>query len=253
VRRPLAPTVAAPGRIRPGRPATLARLACALAALGAAAPGPAAAHDLWLEPQGQVLVLRHGHRGGELLELQAAKVTALRCRNGAAPASDVRPASAAAPRELRTPSRCDAASALLDNGFWSLTPDGERNLPRSQVPDAVRSWQSRQFAKWVDVRAPGAAVPLGDDLEIVPVTDLSRARQGDKATFRVLWQGKPAAGAVLSVDHRPLGETDAAGEVRVRLRAADVESVSATLKRPLGTPEADTLVAEASLTFEVAR
>jgi nickel transport protein len=180
-------------------------------------------------------------------------VTAVRCRNGLAPAADVRRAATVAPRELRTPSRCEAASALLEGGFWSLTPDGERNLPRSQVPDAVRSWQSRRFAKWVDVRAPGAALPLGDDLEIVPVTDLARARQGDKATFRVLWQGKPVPGAVLSVDHRALGETDAAGEVRVRLRAAEVESVSATLRRPLGTPEAHTLVVEASLTFEVAR
>jgi hypothetical protein len=85
------------------------------------------------------------------------------------------------------------------------------------------------------------------------VGDLSRVRQGDKATFRVLWQRRPVAGAILAIDHRPLGETDAAGECRVKVRAADVESVSVTLKRPLGTPEADTLMVEASLTFEVAR
>ena len=101
--------------------------------------------------------------------------------------------------------------------------------------------------------AVGAAAPLGDELEILPVGDLSRVRQGDKATFRVLWQGKPASGVVLAIDHRPLGETDAAGECRLKVRASEVESVSATLKRPLGTPEADTLTAEASLTFEVAR
>ena len=94
---------------------------------------------------------------------------------------------------------------------------------------------------------------LGDELEVVPASDLSRVHQGEKATFRVLWQGKPVAGAVLAVDHKPLGETDAAGECRVKVRAPDVESVSVTLKRPLGGPEADTLTAEASLTWEVAR
>jgi nickel transport protein len=216
-------------------------------------PLDARAHDLWLEPQGEVLVLRYGHRGGESLDLESAKVKVVRCQRGAGPVADVRGASKATSRELRTPSRCDVASAFLDGGYWSLTPDGERNLPKSVVPDAVRSWQSKQFAKWIDVRSLAAIQVLGDELEIVPVGDLSRVHQGDKATFRVLWQGKPAAGAILAIDHRPLGETDASGECRVKVRASDVESVSATLKLPLGTPEADTLTAEASLTFEVAR
>jgi nickel transport protein len=229
------------------------RVALLLGATCLALPAVARAHDLWLEPQGEVLVLRYGHRGGESLDLDASKVTALPCRRGQAPTADIRAASRASPKELRTPARCDVASAHVDGGFWSLTPDGEKNLPRSQVPDAVRSWQSKQFAKWVDVRSPSAGAPLGDELEILPVGDLSRVRQGDKATFRVLWQGKPASGVVLAIDHRPLGETDAAGECRLRVRASEVESVSATLKRPLGTPEADTLTAEASLTFEVAR
>jgi uncharacterized GH25 family protein len=216
-------------------------------------PLGALAHDLWLEPRGEVLVLRHGHRGGDLLVLDAGKVKAVRCQRGGASATDVRAACQASPKELRTPSRCDAASAFLDGGFWALTPGGEKNLPRTEVPDAVRSWQSKQFAKWIDVRSPAAGVALGDELEIVPVGDLSRVRQGDRATFRVLWQGRPVAGAILAVDHRPLGETDDAGECRVKVRAADVESVSVTLKRPLGTPEADTLTVEASLTFEVAK
>jgi hypothetical protein len=37
------------------------------------------------------------------------------------------------------------------------------------------------------------------------------------------------------------------------LRATGVESVSASVRRPLSTPEADALVLEASLTFEVGR
>jgi nickel transport protein len=229
------------------------RLVPSLVATWLALPAVALAHDLWLEPQGDALVLRYGHRGGEALDLDAARVKLVRCRRGEAPATDVRPGSRTSPKDLRTPTGCDVASAFLDGGFWSLTPDGEKNLSKDKVPDAVRSWQSKQFAKWVDVRSASAGAPLGDELEIVPAGDLARVRQGDKATFRVLWQGKPIAGAVLAIDHRPLGETDAVGECRVKIRAADVESVSVTLKRPLGTPEADTLTAEASLTFQVAR
>lgn len=145
-----------------------------------AMPFAARAHDLWLEPKGDALVLRCGHRGGEVLDLDASKVEGVRCKRGEAPARDVRASSVAAPRELRTPSGCDIASAFLDGGFWSLTPDGEKNLPKDEVPDA-------------------------------------------------------------------------AGECRGRVWASDVESVSATLERPLGTPQADPLTAEASLTFQVAR
>ncbi|MEI6223861.1 MAG: DUF4198 domain-containing protein [Deltaproteobacteria bacterium] len=216
-------------------------------------PVAARAHDLWLEPQGDVLVLRSGHRGGEVLDLDASKVKVIRCKRGEAPAREVRATSVTAPKELRTPSGCDVASAFLDGGFWSLTPDGEKNLPKDKVPDAVRSWQSKQFAKWIDARSPAAGAPLGDELEIVPVGELSKTHQGDKATFRVLWQGKPVAGAILAIDHKPLGETDAAGECRVKVRAPDVESVSVTLQRPLGTAAADRLTAEASLTFQVAK
>ncbi|HQR29413.1 MAG TPA: DUF4198 domain-containing protein [Anaeromyxobacteraceae bacterium] len=230
------------------------RIPTALLALAAfAVPALCVAHDLWLEPDGGALVLRTGHRGSAPMPLDASRVTSVRCLRGAPPATEVRGTATTSATEVRIPARCDVAAAHLDGGWWSLTPDGERNLPRTRVPDAVRSWQSRQLAKWVDVRSPLAGALLGDELEIVPAGDLSRIGQGEKATFRVVSRGKPVEGAVLAIDHRPLGETDGAGECRIRIRAAGVESVTATLKRPLAAPEAETLVLEASLTFAVAR
>jgi hypothetical protein len=69
----------------------------------------------------------------------------------------------------------------------------------------------------------------------------------------VLSGGRPVEGAIVAIDHKPLGESDRAGEVRVRIRGAVVETVSATLRRAVATPAADELVLEASLSFEVAR
>lgn len=217
-------------------------------------PTFASAHDLWLEPSAAALVLRYGHRAGALLDLDAAKVKTVRCRPAVGGAvSDLRAAAAVSAKEIRVSGACVVASAFLDNGTWSLTPDGEKNLPRSQVPDAVKAWESRQFAKWVDSRSSWASEPVGDAFEIVPVTDLSKVRSGDKATFRVLLDGAPVNGAIVAIDHKALGETDSAGEVRVRIRAADVESISATFKRPLTSPDADSQVWECSLSFEVAK
>jgi nickel transport protein len=214
--------------------------------------GSAHAHDFWLERQDGAFVLRYGHHGGEVLALDAAKIKTLSCRKGAEAPRNVLASATVAPKQLTFPGPCALVSAFHDGGFWSLTPDGEKNLPRNQVPDAVKSWRSQQFAKWVDIRSPLAGQPLGDGFEIVPVSDLSKVKTGDKATFRILLAGKPLSGATLAIDHKPLGETDDQGLVRVKLRAATVESVSASFRRAVKTPEADSEVFEASLTFEVA-
>lgn len=216
------------------------------------APRLARAHDLWLERAGDGYVLRYGHRGGELLPIDAAKVKAIRCADGGAAAGELRGAAVFAATEVRVAGQCAVVSALLDGGFWSLTPDGERNLPRTRVPDAVRSWASRQYAKWVDARSPAAGTPMGDELELVPAR-LAGSKVGDKIAIRILYQGKPAKGAVLTVDHRPIGESDSAGVVRIRLKSAGVQSLATSVRRPLDSPEAESVVLEASLTFEVAR
>jgi uncharacterized GH25 family protein len=228
-------------------------LAMAVAAAALLAPSAGRAHDFWVERAGDEFVVRYGHRGGEVLAIDARKVKAIRCADRSGAPRDVLPAASFAPREVKVAARCDVVSVFHHGGFYSLTPDGEVNRPRNAVENAVKSWESRQFAKWVDARSPAAAAPLGDDLEIVPVTDLSTRRRGDKVTLKVLSLGKPVAGAIVAMAHKPLGETDSAGEVRVRLRATDVESVSASLRRPLQSPEADALVLEASLTFEVGK
>lgn len=216
-----------------------------------AAPLTTSAHDLWLERGGEGFVLRYGHRG-EALALDAAKVRSIRCVQDGGVSRELRASADAAPKELRVVARCAAISALHDGGYWSLTPDGEKNLPKSQVPDAVKSWASRQFAKWVDARDPQARRPLGDELEVLPMSDLSRVREGDKVTVRVLLQGKPVSGAVVAVDHKVIGDTDGAGEVRLRVRSHGVETITTSLRRPLATAEADAVVLEASLSFEVA-
>jgi nickel transport protein len=158
-------------------------------------PALASAHDFWAEPAGGAFVFRRGHRGEVALPLDGSKVRSIRCAAGGGEVLDLRPRATAAEREVRLAARCDAVSASYDGGYFSLTPDGEVARPKDETPAAVRSWASRQHAKWIDPAAPAAARPLGDELELVPVTDLRRVRAGDKATFRVLRDGKPLPGA----------------------------------------------------------
>lgn len=228
-----------------------ARLGAVLAVL--AISGQAMAHDFWVERQASAFVLRYGHRGGTALPLDAAKVRSLVCRRDKGRPESLLGAAVASANQLSVTATCTVVSAFLDGGFYSLTPDGEKSLPKSKVPDAVKAWRSKQFAKWLDVRAPFSSEAQGDELEIVPVTELRKVKSGDKATFRVLLDGKPLSGAVLSIGHKSLGETDDQGEVRVRIRSSDVESVSVSYRRPIQSPDADSELFEASLTFEVAK
>ena len=84
-------------------------VASSLAAAWLALPAVARAHDLWLEPRGEVLVLRYGHRGGEALDLDAGKVKTVRCRNGHG-ARRRRPAPPRRPRRRNCARRPGATS-----------------------------------------------------------------------------------------------------------------------------------------------
>ncbi len=214
-------------------------------------PSLAHAHDFWFEHEGDAFVLQYGHRGGKVLAIEAAKLKSIRCLPRGGASKEVLPQAVFSPTTVTIRASCEAVSAFYHGGYWSKTPDGDKNLPKNRAGDAVSSWESMQFAKWVNARNAAASAPLGDLLEIVPVTDLSGVKQGDKVTVRVLLQGKPVSSAIASMDHKPLGETDGAGQVRLRVRASTLETISVSIKRPLARPEADQQVLEASLSFEV--
>lgn len=94
----------------------------------------------------------------------------------------------------------DAGHTLLaaryDNGFWVKTKDGHyHNATRRLVPDAAESFWSGKFAKAITgADAPWQEV-LGHELELVPLTDPTRASPGEALKVKVLFRGKPLAEA----------------------------------------------------------
>ena len=87
-------------------------------------------------------------------------------------------------------------AARYDNGFWTKTADGiYRNATRRFVSDAVDSLWSVKFAKALTgPEAPWQSV-LGHEMEIVPLSDPNRAKPGQTLRVKVLFRGKPLAGA----------------------------------------------------------
>lgn len=83
-----------------------------------------------------------------------------------------------------------------DNGFWTATADGAmRNVTRRLVPSATEGLWSVKFGKAITGRGAPFQNVLGHDLEIVPLADPAAVKVGDSLRLRVLFRGKPLAGA----------------------------------------------------------
>ncbi len=128
----------------------------------------------------------------------------------------------------------DAGHTLLaaryDNGFWVKTTDGlYRNATRRLVPDAAESFWSGKFAKAITgADAPWQEV-LGHELELVPLTDPVKARPGEAFKVKVLFRGRPLAGAEVE---RGDGKTPAA-EKDIPKFKTDADGVAAvTIVKP---------------------
>lgn len=210
----------------------------------------AAAHDFWIEKQESAYVLQYGHRGGARLPIERGKVKYIRCYRGKE-SSDLLSEAQFETNAVRFPAECDRVSVFYHGGFYSVTPDGEVNLPKNKVVQAVKSWESREFAKFLQLSSSSPQALTDDELEILLVTDPREVKPGKKITVRVLEAGKPVKDATVAIDERPIGETDSAGETRLRIQSAGYQAISATLKRKVSSPEADSRVLQASLYFEV--
>ena len=88
-------------------------------------------------------------------------------------------------------------TAVMDYGLWTRAPDGEwRNQGKDEVPNAKESTHNFKFA--VHLSGPlTKPLPLFPDqtLQIVPVDPNIPQQMGKPLRLRVMFKGKPIAGA----------------------------------------------------------
>lgn len=148
-------------------------------------------------------------------------------------------------------------AATLDNGRWSKTPDGKwHNKGKDEVPDAVVSEWTIKYA--VHLRLP-LEKPLGplpeQTLQIVPVKAKLPELLGQPIKLRVLYQGKPVAGArvqadfVNDPDSKPI-KTGKDGFVTLKVRNQGLNVIVATFDSPPDDPAKSTKIEHcATLSF----
>jgi nickel transport protein len=209
------------------------------------------AHDLWVERQGMVHTLqygheRSGHEGAKRLEYRPEQVRQALCfdAEGQALHAEV---GLAYPVTLKGP--CAVSFFLTSSGYWSKTPYGTRNLPRTEA--VLDSWLAVESVKRLDAWGSALARPLTRGLELVPQGNPLRLKAGDKLRLVVTLDGKPVAGATVAYFGHPRGVSGADGQVNVRLQRGGFQLVQASLATPLADGKADRLVQATALQFEI--
>lgn len=210
----------------------------------------AKAHDLWLEPEPAGLTLYQGHRhsshaGADLEPYDPALLQAARC--GAAP---VRPLNPGYPLRFAD---CPRLSLDLTSGYWTKTPWETRNTAKTGIPHVLKSWRSEERLIRLSRWDASLARPLGDGLEILPTHDPFALGAGDKLEVQVFDAGQPAAGVTVAYGNSSRGVTGPDGRIKLRLRQAGLQRLSATRETALTDGKADVLLRTCTLQFELPR
>lgn len=214
----------------------------------------AQAHDLWVERQDNLHTLqygheRSGHEGAKKLEYKPEQVKHTACfgRDG----REVR-AETGRVYPVTLKGACAASWFFTSSGYWSKTPYGTKNLPRTEAEAVLDSWLSTESVKRVDTWGPALARPLTQELELVPQVNPLGLKRGDKLRVLVTLRGKPVAGVTVAYFGHPRGVSGADGLVNVRLQQGGFQLIQASLQTPLQDGKADKLIQATSLQFEIA-
>ena len=147
-------------------------------------------------------------------------------------------------------------TAVMFNGIWSKTPDGEWvKKGKDEVPNAVISEKNFKYAVYLNGPI-GAPLPAFPDqvVQIIPAEKIPE-KMGEPLKVRVLFQGKPVAGARVIADlvNDPDAErlvTGADGTVTIKVRNQGLNVVNAVYDGPSDEPaKASKMEHEATLTF----
>ncbi|MBY0436740.1 MAG: DUF4198 domain-containing protein, partial [Burkholderiales bacterium] len=170
----------------------------------ASAMGQASAHGVWMAQRSGELAVVYGH-GAEDLDMirrfeRIREVSAFDS-SGNAVKTALRKTDHLVLLDLSA--KPSVIAVVLDNGFWSRQADGKWvGRGRDEVPDAKESGRFIKYAVRLagPLKAPLGPIP-GQVLQVVPVKPILPQHANEQMTVRVLFNGRPVAGARVIRDY----------------------------------------------------
>ena len=165
---------------------------------------PAGAHGIWFAQRARQIALVYGVGADDLDAVKRLPmITAVTGydADGAPVGTTLRAAGVVPVVDSDEPVAIVAAA--MDYGLWSRTPDGEwHNKGRDEVPNAALAEHNWKYAVHL-TQVPTKPLPIipGHTLQMVPVDPAIPQAMGKPMKVRVLYQGKPIAGATVMTDY----------------------------------------------------
>lgn len=210
------------------------------------------AHDYLIEQKGPDLLLFYGH-GAQAMEFETAKVSKLKAIDAQGKDLQVQKEKRDKALLLKVSGQPAVVMAEIDNGYWSKTIYGWKELPKrkaSRVVEAIRSlYYTKVLLSWTGAVQDTAGSAR---LSIVPMENPFVIKSGAQLPVRITGNGKPLPGVeVIGFDHAKRGKTDNDGVIRIPVNAG-LNLVTVEYKEPIkDDPDADAISLTATLTFEV--
>ena len=218
----------------------------------------ALAHDTWIVSQdGQLFVLR-GH-GGAAEAYDPALVKEAKARDPKGRIIEMEIVQNKENASLSPKGNPAIVGALYDSGYWLKTTDGWKKSTKREGKgkyDIVESLKSKQWCKSFLATSDENLKPLEQQFEVVPQKDPTTVRVGDKLSMKVIFDGKPVQGAIITTggghasDTKDALKTDKEGVATVTIEKPGPQLIKATYTVPAkDDPDADTLSLAATISF----
>ena len=222
-----------------------------LASIFSIAATTASAHDYWIEKKGDGYAAVYGHRD-QRLEYDPASLKKVSVYNAAGKTVDFKKEIQSRSIFIKPVGNACLILADLESGYWTKTIYGLKNLPKRKASRPIESYRAYHFSKSIVSTGAAAIKPVeGLKLDIVPTRQPLEMKVGDTLQLKVLFDGKPYAGASMEGDHEKVGLTDRDGLVKVTLRKGR-QIYTIERRDPLkNDPDADFISFTTTLTFEV--
>jgi nickel transport protein len=216
------------------------------------------AHETWIEKRnGELLVLR-GH-GGEAEAYDPANLKEPKAFDAKGQAVEVEIVKHKENASLSAKGNPSVVGALFDSGYWLKTTDGWKKATKREGQGKytiVESLKSKQWCKNLLTASGENLKPMGQGFEIVPQKDPSTVRVGDKLPIKVICEGKPLEGVVVTTggghasDKKDPLKTGKDGMASVTIERSGLQMVKADHKIPIKDDlDADVLSLSSTMTF----
>jgi cobalt/nickel transport system permease protein len=212
----------------------------------------APAHDFFIEKKGEDYLVVFGH-GKEREEFDVSKIKQVKAFDPQGKEIVVNKEKKERGAALKMAGRPSVIMVSIDNGYWSKTIYGWKELPKRKASRVVEAIHSLFFTKALfSGIIPGTGVGGDALLDIVPMTNPLEMKPGESFPVKIVLRGRPLAGAeIIGSEHTRLGKADKDGIVKVILIKGP-NLLTVETREPLrDDPDADALTLTATLTFEV--